>query len=808
MLKNYFKIAYRTLLRHKTFSAINLVGLSIGIAACLICLLFVKNEWGYDRFHKKADRIFRVVFQGNIQGEVLKEAHVMPPVAEVLQADYPEVLAATRIRLMGSPTITVDESEFRNHEAAFVDANFFKVFTFPLLKGHPEKVLSEPNSLVISQSKAEAYFGSQNPLGKVIWTNDGKEGFTVTGVMADMPRQSHFRFDLLVSMSTFPEGSNPSFMVSEFYTYLVLPEAYDYRKLQAKLPQVTQKYIGPQLQTGMGISLEAFQAAGNKIGLYLQPLTDIHLHSDLMGELGPGGEIRYVYIFSAIAIFMLLIACINFINLSTASGSRRAREVGVRKVLGAAQRQLRGQFLAESILLSSFALLLALVLVQVTLPFLNDFSADQFGFSLTHNYWLLPALLLIGLGVGVLAGAYPAFFLASFNTVSVLKGAPAAHPGKRRLSLRSALVVFQFCISIILIIGSMVIYRQLSFIQNKDLGYEKEQVLILPDVGHLGNNAETFRQQLLRDERVTHVSISGYLPSGPSYNNNYFVFPEDDPSLQIKTLRYEVDEEYLPTLGLELLAGRNFSIEYGSDDAAMLINETAARALGWEKEALDKRLSHANNDGERKVYRVIGVVKDFHFRSMHERIAPLVMTLGSGKGAVIAKIKPDRVTGLLQSIKDNWTSMAVDEPFSYSFLDDRFYQTYAPERRMGKVILIFSGLTILIACMGLFGLATFTTKQRTKEIGIRKVLGAEITGIVLMLSGDFLKLVGIAAICAFPLSAWIMGGWLEGFAYRIPIGPWIYLGAAFIAATVAFLTTGYLALQAARTNPVANLRNE
>lgn len=808
MWKNYFKLAYRSLLRHKTFSAINLLGLSIGITACLICLLYVKNEWGYDRFHEKADRIVRVVFQGNIQGEVLKEAHVMPPVAGVLVADYPEVMAATRIRLMGAPTITVDGYQFRNHQAAFVEANFFEVFTFPFLKGNPEKALSEPNSIVLSQSIAETYFGDQDPMGKIIWMNNGEDGFSVTGVMADMPHHSHFRFDMLASMSTFPEAGNPSFMVSEFYTYLVLPERYDYRKLEAKLPQVTEKYMGPQLQTGMGITLKAFEAAGNKIGLYLQPLTSIHLHSDLRGELGPGGDIRYVYIFSAIAVFMLLIACINFINLSTASGSRRAREVGVRKVLGAAQRQLRGQFLAESILLSGFALLLALVLLQLTLPVFNDFSAGQLGFSFSKTLWLLPVLILFGLGVGVLAGAYPAFFLSSFNTVNVLKGAPTGQLGKRRIGLRSGLVVFQFCISIILIMGSMVVYSQLGYIENKDLGYDKEQVLVLPHVGQLGNNAETFRQQLLQDERVAHVSISGYLPSGPSYNNNYFVFPEEDPSLQIKTLRYDVDEEYLPTLGLELIAGRNFSEEYGSDDAAMLINETAAKALGWENDALGKRLTHSNNEGERTVYKVIGVVKDFHFRSMHEHIAPLVMTLGSGNGAVIAKIKTDQVTGLLQSIKDKWTSMAVDEPFAYSFLDDRFYQTYAPERRMGKVITIFSGLTVFIACMGLFGLATFTTKQRTKEIGIRKVLGAEIAGIVLMLSGDFLKLVVIAAICAFPISAWIMGAWLEGFAYRISIGPWIYLGAGMIATLVTFLTTGYLALQAARTNPVSHLRNE
>lgn len=808
MWKNYLKIAFRSLLRHKTFSTINLLGLSIGITICLICLLFVKNEWSYDRFHKKADRIVRVVFQGNIQGEALQEAHVMPPVAGVLQADYPEVLAATRIRLMGSPTVTIGDDQFRNHRAAFADANFFEVFTFPLLEGNSGKALSRPNSLVLSQSIAEAYFGAQNPLGKVVWIGDSKEGFTITGIMRDMPHQSHFRFDMLASMSTFPEAADASFMVSEFYTYLVLPEQYDYRLLQAKLPQVTEKYIGPQLQNGMGISLKEFESAGNKIGLYLQPLTDIHLYSDLMGELGPTGDIRYVYIFSAIAVFMLLIACINFINLSTASGSRRAREVGVRKVLGAAQRQLRGQFLAESILLSLIALLLALVLLHFTFPLFPNFSSGSLELSFTQMLRFLPYLLMFGLGVGILAGTYPAFFLSSFNPVQVLKRAPAGRPGNRKLSLRSSLVIFQFFISIIMIIGAMVVYSQLDYIQNKDLGYDKEQVLVLPHVGQLGSNPEVFRQELLRDNRIAHVSISGYLPSGPSYNNNFFVFPENDPSLQIKTLRYEVDEEYLPALGLELIAGRNFSNEYGSDDKAMLINETTARTLGWEADAIGKRLFHSSNEGERTVYNVIGVVKDFHFRSMHERIAPLVMTLGSGNGAVIAKIETEEIAGLLQSIKESWTSMAGDEPFSYSFLDDRFYQTYAPERRMGKVIVVFSGLTVFIACMGLFGLATFTTRQRTKEIGIRKLLGAEISGIMLMLSGDFLKLVVIAALCAFPVSAWIMGTWLEGFAYRITMGPWIYLSASIVATMVALLTTGYLALQAARTNPASNLRNE
>jgi putative ABC transport system permease protein len=808
MWKNYLKIAFRSLLRDKTFSAINLLGLAIGITSCLVSVIYVKSEWSYDRFHEKADRTVRVVFKGNIQGQELNEAHVMPPVAETLLQDYPEVLEATRIRLMGSPKVTYGEKIFRNHPSAFVDPNFFEVFTFPFLKGDPDKALAAPNRLVLSQSTAETFFGAEDPIGKELGMNDGRDRFIVTGVMEDMPYHSHFRFDVLASMSTFPEADNPSFMVSEFFTYLVLPENEDYRGLENKLPQVTEKYLGPQLQKGMGISLEEFRAAGNQIGLSLQPLTSIYLHSDLMGELGPRDDVRYLYIFSAIAAFMLIIACINFINLTTANAGRRAREVGIRKALGVAQRQLMGQFLASSILLSWLALLLALVLLELALPVFNAVSGYQLSFSYATNPWFIPAILLFGLAVGILAGVYPAFFLSSFKAVTVLKGFSRTPAGKGSIGLRSGLVVFQFCISIILIIGTLVIYRQLAYIQNKDLSYEKEQVLVLPDVSLLGNNAEAFRHKLLQDSRVAQVSISGYLPSGPSFNNNFMIFPAENPSLQIKTLRYDVDEHYLPALGLELAAGRNFSHEYGSDHTAILLNETAVKALGFEKDPLGQRLTHINNEGKKTVYQVIGIVEDFHFRSMHEKIAPLVMVKGKNQGSVIAKINTEEIGGLLQNIDSQWTAFSDEEPFEYSFLDERFYRTYAPERRMGKVLTIFSALTVFIACMGLFGLATFMAKQRTKEIGIRKVLGAEISGIVLMLTADFLKLVVFASIIAFPLAWWFMGSWLENFAYRVDMGPWIYLAAGFIAAAVAFLTTGFLAIKAAMTNPVINLRNE
>src|SRR5690554_4870749 len=465
----------------------------------------------------------------------------------------------------------------------------------------------------------------------------------------------------------------------------------------------------------------------------------------------------------------------------------------------------------ESILLSLIALLIALVLVKAALPAFNEFTDKNIEIAYFSSYWALPSLLLFGVLVGLMAGIYPAFFLSSYQPIAVLKGSLLTNPtpdNKFRPSLRSALVVFQFSVAVVLIIGTMVVYNQLEYIQNKNLGYDKDQVLILPETWQLGDNAEVFKQQLLNDSRIKQVSTSGYLPSGPSYNNNFFVFPDDEVSLQIKTLRYKVDDQYIPTLGLELLAGRNFAEEYGADDESIILNETAVKALGWENDILGRTLARANNKGERTTYRVIGVVRDFHFRPLHEQISPLVMTKGNSTGAIIAKVQTEDVGGLLDRIKGQWGTLAGDEPFEYSFLDDRFYQTYNTERKMGYIFSFFALLTIFVACMGLFGLATFVTKQRNKEIGIRKVLGAEVASIVGLLSKDFLKLIGIAAVFAFPIAWWAMEKWLESFAYRVDLSFGIFLGAGVIITVVALMTVGYEAIKAAWMNPIDSLRNE
>lgn len=808
MFLNNLKLSLRHLWRQKLFTVLNVTGLAIGIATCLVILLFIHSELSYDRFHEKADRIVRVVFKGSVQGEKMNEAHVMPPVAEVLMEEFPEVEKATRIRLMGYPKIGVDERYFRNKTAAFVDANILEVFTLPLIKGDPNTALTEPNSIVISESAAKTFFDQENPLGKELSMNEGKDRFIITGVMADIPVNSHFHFDLLASMSTYSEAKDPSWMVSEFYTYLLLPAGYDYRSLESKLPVIVEKYMGPQIKQAMGIGFDEFLNAGNNLGIFLQPLTSIHLHSDMMGELSPGGDIRYVYIFGVIALFMLLIASINFMNLATASAGKRAKEVGVRKVLGSNQRQMIWQFLIESILLSLIALGMAMVMVKLVLPLFQNLSGESMVINYLSPTWLLPSLLLFGLVVGLLAGSYPAFFLSSFKTVLVLKGSVLHNSSKKTDSFRSGLVIFQFAVSLILITGTLVVYNQLEFIQNKDLGYEKDHLLIFPDTWLLGDHVATFKQQLLQDSRVKNVSISGYLPSGPSNNNNFFVFPEGDVSKQLKTLRYEVDDQYLPTLGLELVAGRNFSEEYGMDDKAIILNQTLLNALGWGEDALGKTLSRADNTGQIVDFTVIGIVKDFHFRSFHEHISPLVITYGNNSGPMIVSIQTDDMMGLIEDIKPMWTAHAGDEPFDYSFMDERVYQTYAAERKVGYILTVFSLLTIFVACMGLFGLATFTAKQRTKEIGIRKVLGADVGNIVGLLSTDFLKLILIAIVLSTPVSWFVMNQWLEGFAYQVPLYWWVFILAGLIAIIVALFTISFQSIKAALMNPVKSLRSD
>ncbi|GGM92112.1 ABC transporter permease [Dyadobacter beijingensis] len=811
MLKNYIKIAWRNLARNRVFSAINIAGLAIGLASCMLISLYVIDELSFDRFHEKAGRMVRVAFKGTMQGGIINESHVMPPVAAALKADYPEVLEATRLRQGGKPLILLHNQIYNDDKLAFVDSNFLSVFTFPLIQGNAKTALLEPNTMVLSESAAQKYFGKADAVGQTIAFKDRKQTFRVTGVMRDMPSNSHIRFDLLGSMASLDEARVPSWMQSEFFTYLVLPEGYDYQRLEKKLPATIDKYISSQLKQAMGVTMAEFRKQGNNLELRLQPLTDIHLHSDFQYDLDVNGDITYVYIFGAVAVMMLLIACINFMNLSTAGSSKRAREVGVRKVMGSEKAELVWQFLIESTLLTAIAMLLAALLCLAGMPMFNQLSGKNLSLEWNSVPGLIPAFIGFGLFVGVFAGSYPAFFLSSFKPITVLKGGASVirlNSSGKSISLRSGLVVFQFCMSIILIVGTTVVFQQLQFIRNKKLGYNKDQVIVVP-AWSLGKNTDAFRQELLRDSRVAQVSLSGYVPAGPSDNNNFAVNPDANPSQHVKTLRYDVDYNYLPTLGMEIARGRNFSKDYGTDSTGIIINETAVKTFGWTPDnALNRTITHSDNDGKKTTYQVIGIVKDFHFRSMHEQIGPLVMTLSNGWGWMMVKARSTEVSGLLASMKRNWDGFRTDMPFSYTFLDERFNETYKAEQKTGQILGTFAGLTIFVACLGLFGLATFTAEQRTKEIGVRKVLGASVAGIIALLSKDFLKLVVIALLIATPAAWWLMDKWLQEFAYKINISWWVFTTAGLLSTLVALLTISYQSVKAALMNPVQSLRSE
>jgi putative ABC transport system permease protein len=810
MLRTYFKIAWRNLKRNVAFSAINLVGLSIGLATCLLISLFVLDELSYDRFHTHADRIHRVVLRGTLNGESIREANVMAPVASTLRATFPEVQATVRLFNTGTPRLTYGEKSFREDQLVYADSTLFRVFTLPLRKGDPQTALTRPNTVVLTTQTAQRYFGTDDPMGKVLTRDNGQTPLTVTGVMEAVPTNSHVHFDLVASLASLPEANNTNWLQSNFFTYVLLPEGYDPRQLETKLRPVSETHLVPPLEKLLGLSRPELKRKGTDLGLYLQPLTAIHLHSDLKPEteLEPGGDVRYVYLFGAIAGFMLLLACINFMNLSTAGASTRAKEVGVRKVLGSARGPLMGQFLSESALFTVLSLGVALGVVAVALPLFNALS----GKTLSLQHLLTPSVLLglVGFGalVSLLAGSYPAFYLSSFRPIAVLKGLRIP---SGRGNLRSGLVVFQFGVSISLIIGTTVVYRQLRYIQNIKLGYDKEQVLVLEGTGVLGRNEEVLRQRLTQDSRVRSASVSNFLPNDRFNTGMIGMQPDRSDAQMIRMVYFGIDPHYLPTLGMNLVAGRNFSADFPSDSSAVLVNETAVRHFGWTDNPLGHTLTNPalpQNGRAARTFRVVGVVKDFHYRSLHERIAPTVMVLNDNAGAILVKARTDDVAGLLTSLKQQWAAFKTGEPFRYSFLDESYAAMHRAEQRTSRILSLFAVLTVFVACLGLFGLATFTAEQRTKEIGVRKVLGASVPHLVALLSRDFLKPVLIAFVLASPVAWYALNRWLEDFAYRIEIELWVFALAGVLAVAIALLTVSFQSVKAALMNPVKSLRSE
>ncbi|CAN5821446.1 ABC transporter permease [soil metagenome] len=808
MIKNYLKIAFRNLWKNKGYAAINIFGLACGLAVCLLITLYVVDELSYDRYNENADSIYRVDADVKFGGNELHLAVASDPMGATLKKDYPQVQEFTRIYASeGDKLVKKGDAFIDEQNIVYVDSTFFNVFTLPVIAGDTRSALDQPNTVVITESTQRKYFGGASALGKTLEID--KNPYKITAVIKDIPKNAHFHFDFLLSMKNV-EYNFGNYLSMNFQTYILLKKGTDYKAFEKNFAEIIEKYIFPQAKQFMQIkSMDDFYKAGNKLEFSLMPLTDIHLHSDRFPELGTNGNIQYVYIFGGVALFILLIACINFMNLSTARSASRAKEVGIRKVLGSERKSLITQFLAESTLMAIVSMTIAVTVAYFTLPLFNDISGKTLSFNDIFSLQILPFLIALPFIVGIIAGSYPAFFLSKFKPVTVLKG--KINAGFKKNTLRSGLVVFQFFTSIILIIGTIVIYKQLNYIQNTNLGFKKDQVLIVNGANALGSNAEVYKNDMLKLPGTRSGTLSSYLPvSSSRSDNSYSKDAVMDPNNALSMQTWVVDYDYVKTLGMDIVKGRNFSKQFGADSSGIILNETAAKVLGYD-DPIGKKIYtnfQTATSNDLVSYTIIGIVKDFHYESLRQNIFPLGLRLGNSNGLVSFKINGANTRQIVKEAEARWKTMAPGMPFSYRFMDDAFDNMYRTEQRIGEVAITFSVLAIFIACLGLFGLVTFMAEQRTKEIGVRKVLGASTGNLVTMLSKDFLKLVIIASVIAFPVAWWAMHRWLQDFAYRINISWWIFVVAGLSALLIALATVSFQAIRAAVANPVKSLRTE
>lgn len=807
MLKNYITSAIRNLLKHKFYSIINILGLAVGIAVCLLILLYVQDELSYDKYNKKADRIYRLAGDFIIGGNKLNIPITAAIAAKTMINDFPEVENATRIRTTGGWFVKYGEKTIKEESLAFVDSTFFDVFTIPLIAGNPKTALTEPYTLVLSQKTVDKLFGSEDPLGKIIRLDNSKD-YKVTGVFKEIPANSHFHFEILASLTTREDSRNPVWLSMNYYTYLLLNENTDWKKLESKFPDLIARYMGPEFEMFLGKSLDQFKKEGGRAGFYLQPLKDIHLYSTLGNDIEPNSDIKYIYIFSAVAFFILLIACINFMNLSTARSAGRAKEVGIRKVLGSEKKQLIKQFLTESVVMSFIAMFIGIILIILLMPYFNELSGKSLEISIFTNTTLITGIVSITVFIGLLAGSYPALFISSFQPVKVLSGKMKS--GAKSGWLRSSLVVFQFAASILMMIGTIVVFNQLNYIQNKNLGFNKEQIIIINDTFILGKQADAFKDEVLQNPVVLSGTVSGNLPVR-SDRSNSAVFKDakkDDKTMTPMQMWY-VDHDYIKTMGMEIIAGRDFSREFGTDSNAVIINETAAKHFGWENPLNQKVGAFSGIDPPvLKAYTIIGVVKNFHFDTFKNSIEPLIFFLSPYNDKISFRINTGNIASVLDYMKNVWDKFAPGQPFDYSFMDEKFADYFQSEQKVGQIASTFAVIAVFVGCLGLFGLAAFTAEQRTKEIGVRKVMGATVGGLVVLLAKEFAKLVAVAFVIAAPIGYFYMNSWLQDFYYRTEISLNTFLLAGILAFVIAMITVSYHAIRIALLNPVKSLRYE
>lgn len=796
MLKNYLKVTLRTLWKNKVFSVINISGLAIGITTCILITLYVLDELSYDKFHTNADRIYRLTELLHLPTEVRPQTVTSPPMAPAVKQNFAEVQKT--VRLSGSSRLlSYQDKKFYDTKLWYADSTLFEIFTFPMIKGNPVKALVDPYSVVLTEKAAKRYFGDEDPFGKSMVLSDTIT-LNVTGIIKDIPSNSHIQFDVVLSRTTINAMNNnqpeDNWFNNGYYTYLLLPEGYDYKTLEAKFPPFLEKTMAKEKKE-----------SGLWYDFVLQPLPYIHLRSTTPYDMGPNGSIKYVYIFSIVAALVLLIACANYINLSTAKSMNRAKELGMRKVIGAKRKQLIVQLMGESFLLTCTAVIIALAIVTSVLPAFNTLTNKTMSawFLLTPEVFV--TIVSIFLLIGVLAGAYPALLMSSFSPIKTLKN--YVQQGKESNVIRKGLVVFQFTMSIILIAGTILIFRQMSFMQNQNLGLDKEQIVQLSMRSNIASKHQLIKTEMSKVPGVIASTVTNF-----SYGNgiaNIATLPEGAQENEITSEAViSVDHDFLSTFKIGLLAGRNFSSDFLTDEAeAFIVNESAVKHFNWgtPETAIGKKI----NWGLGKKGKVIGVVKDFNYTSLHEAISPLIMHIHPNwYNFITLKIKSGNIQETIGQLEKKWKQLDLDSPFAYSFLDEDFEKMYRAEQQTQTIIGGLASLAIFIACLGLFGLAAFMAEQRTKEIGVRKVLGADVFGIIALLSKDFLKLVTIALVIATPVAWYAATRWLDSFAYKIEISWWIFVVAGSAAIVIALFTVSFQSIKAAVANPVNSLRNE
>ncbi len=801
MIKNYFKTAFRNILRNKLFTFLNILGLSLGLATAILILFWVQDELSFDKYHNKAENIYRVTGNFELNGVNTTVATCCAPMAATLLQDYPDVLDACRMRQIGSRMITIDEQNFRVEELTYADSSFFSIFNIPILKGDPKNLLNHPNYIMLNKTTANRFYGNEDPIGKTLRV--GEQSYMVSGIFNDIPVNTHFKFEALLSMPSLEDSFQPIWLSNNFHTYIRLHPKTDADKLEAQIQEMVDKYMGPDMEKYIGKTLEEFLGDGSA-AYKLQKVTDIHLKSDLMAELEVNSDISNVYIFSFIALFILVIACINFMNMSTARSEGRSREVGIRKVAGAVKSQIIFQYLLESFVITVLSYFLAMILVEIYLPSFNDLS----GKNISIDYFN-PQNLLILLGIivstSLISGSYPSFYLSSFQPIETLKG--TFKSGKSSGRLRNILVVVQFFTTIILISSSIFVYAQLTFIQNKKLGYEKEQLICLHNINTLGNQANTLKQELLNHPEILNGSVSSYLPV-PSSSNNSVAFPDGDENNLASMYHWVVDEDYVKTFEMKIKEGRDFSVEFGADSLSILVNEACLRQFGWESGQGHFIRKHIDNIGTTADFKVVGVIEDFHFESLKSTISPMLMELSNRGYYLTLRFNANNAKDIVQLLENKWKEYAPNYPFEYSFVNERFNDIYFQEQRMVRIMRNFTILAILIASLGLFGLAAFIAEKRTKEIGIRKVNGASLFNIFMLFTKDIAILILIAFILAVPITWYTMDKWLNNFTYRIDINWLVFFGAGGLSFFIAVLTISYQAYMASARNPIDSLKYE